>query len=74
MNYNVYYNYNATTSRTGKLESPMCYGVFDAQSENDAIQQADNWLRERHGDGHYKIWDIIPAAEFIDDDDYSTGF
>ena len=59
MNYNVYYNYNATTSRTGKLESPMFFTVFDAQSEDDAIQQADNWLRERHGDGHYKIWDII---------------
>lgn len=74
MNYNVYYNYNATTSRTGKLESPMSYGVFDAQSEDDARQQADNWLRERHGDDHYKIWDIIPSHEFVDEDDYSTGF
>lgn len=71
MNYNVYYNYNAPTSRRGTLES---YAVFDAQSLDDARQQADNWLRERHGDGHYKIWDIMPSAEFIDEDDYSTGF
>ena len=69
MNFNVYYNYNTTTSRTGKLESAMFYTVFDAHSEDDARQQADNWLRERHGDGHYKIWDIIPAAGFIDEDD-----
>ena len=74
MNYNVYYNYNATTSRTGKLESLMCYAVFDAQSLDDARQQADNWLRERHGDGHYKIWDILASHEFVDEDDYSTGF
>lgn len=74
MNYNVYYNYNATTSRTGKLESLMSYSVFDAQSEDDARQQADNWLRERHGDDHYKIWDIMPSHEFVDEDDYSTGF
>lgn len=71
MNYNVYYNYNEPTSRTGKLES---YAIFDAQSLDDARQQADNWLRERHGDGHYKIWDIMPSHEFVDEDDYSTGF
>lgn len=71
MDYNVYYNYNAPISRTGKLES---YAIFDAQSLDDARQQADNWLRERHGDGHYKIWHIMPSHEFVDDDDYSTGF
>lgn len=54
MNYNVYYFYDAPTSRRGSLSS---YAVFDAQSLDDARQQADNWLRERHGDGHYKIWD-----------------
>ena len=70
MNYNVYYYYDAPKSRTGGLSS---YGVFDAQSADDARQQADNWLRERHGDGHYNIWDIMPSHEFVDEDDYATG-
>lgn len=71
MNYNVYYYYDAPTSRKGTLSS---YGVFEGNNEDHAKQLADTWLRERHGDGHYKIWDIIPAAGFVDEDDYSTGF
>ena len=71
MNYNVYYYYDAPTSRTLRMNS---YAIFDAQSEDDARQQADNWLRERHGDDHYKIWDIMPSHEFVDEDDYFTGF
>ena len=71
MNYNVYYYYDAPTARTLRLNS---YAIFDAQSLDDARQQADYWLTERHGDGHYKIWDIMPSAEFVDEDDYFTGF
>ena len=71
MNYHVYYDYDAPTSRTGRLNS---YAIFDAQSADDARQQADNLLRERHGDGHYFIWDCLPSHEFVDEDDYSTGF
>ena len=71
MNYNVYYYYDAPTARTLRLNS---YAIFDAQSLDDARQQADDWLTERHGDGHYKIWDIMPSHEFVDEDDYSTGF
>jgi len=71
MNYNVYYYYDAPTSRRGKLSS---YGVFDARNEDHAMQLADSWLNERHGDGHYYVWHIMPSAEFIDEDDYSTGF
>lgn len=71
MNYNVYYNYNAPTSRTGKLES---YAVFDALNEDHALRLADDWLNERHGDGHYNVWSVMPSHEFVDEDDYSTGF
>ena len=71
MNYNVYYYYDAPTSQRGTLSS---YAVFDARDENHAMQLADNWLYERHGDGHYNVWHIVPSHEFVDDDDYSTGF
>lgn len=75
MNYNVYYYvnnyYDAPTSQRGTLSS---YAVFDARDENHAMQLADNWLYERHGDGHYDVWHIVPSHEFVDDDDYSTGF
>jgi len=71
MNFNVYYNYKNPKFGHGSLES---YAVFDAQSLDDARQQADNWLNERHGDGQYKIWHIMPSHEFVDEDDYSTGF
>lgn len=75
MDYNVYYYvnnyYDAPTSQRGTLSS---YAVFDARDENHAMQLADNWLYERHGDGHYDVWHIVPSHEFVDDDDYSTGF
>ena len=75
MDYNVYYYvnnyYDAPTSQRGTLSS---YAVFDARDENHAMQLADNWLYERHGDGQYTIWDILPSHEFVDEDDYSTGF
>lgn len=71
MNYNVYYYYDAPSSR---IERAYSYCIFDAQSLDDARQQADNWLRERHGDVHYNIWDCMPSHEFVDEDDYATGF
>jgi len=70
MNYNVYYYFLCIQSQ----ETLSSYGVFEGNNEDHAKQLADTWLRERHGDGHYKIWDIIPAAGFVDEDDYSTGF
>ena len=71
MNYNVYYYYDAPTSRKGTLSS---YAVFDALNEDHALRLADDWLNERHGDGHYNVWSVMPSHEFVDDDDYSTGF
>ena len=71
MNYNVYYYYDAPTSHKGTLTS---YGVFDARNEDHAMRLACNWLNERHGDGHYDVWHVMPSHEFVDEDDYSTGF
>ena len=69
MNYNVY----CYVERNGQRVKSD-YGVFDALNQGDAINKAFAHFNKSHENATINIWDVVPSHEFVDDDDYSTGF